>query len=87
MADFKWALDVFFNSLLAFAATVATTALILLASSPRITFILMPIFYCLVLGFTYKKLKNWRITIGLLLNVIYIVVFYYQLIDAIKNLD
>ena len=83
MADFKWALDVFFNSLLAFAAVIATTAIFILTSSPRLTFILVPIFYFLILGFVTFKLRNWRVTIGLLLSVFYAVAFYYEVIDGI----
>lgn len=83
MADFKWALDVFFNSAFAFAAVIATAVFIAITGSPRVTFILIPILYCLVLGFVVFKLKNWRITIGLLLNVFYVVAFYYELIDGL----
>jgi hypothetical protein len=73
----------FIMSISAFIATLIAAFLLVIANSPTIVFLVIPIAYLLILGFVIFKLKNCSVAISLLLSVIYAVIFYYEVIDGI----
>ena len=91
MENFKWALNVFGVSIIAFASVLITAYICINLSLfinisidfLRAILFLIPIAYFLVLGYVTFKLKNRIIAFGLLLNLIWVIAFYFEVINEI----
>jgi hypothetical protein len=91
MEDFKWAFNVFGVSIIAFASVLITGYICINLSLfinisvdfLRAILFLIPIAYFLVLGYFTFKLKNRIISFGLLLNLFWVIAFYFEVINGI----